>query len=169
MNYDNFIKLNSNSLEEMFYTSYATNVDDKVNVKYTLSGIKEKLLRDIYVIDKLLENAKEIESIDYDNDRIGITVKENIRNKLLETKIITDDHQPNEEDYNIYNVIDQSATSKLNKILKVTTLDENESDNEEPKLIFDEKSFRDIQSYYHVLNDVESSYFSNSDSDSDFE
>lgn len=165
MNYDNFINLNCNSLETMFINSYATNLDESVNIKYTLSGIKEKLLNDIKVIDKLLSVTKNIESIEYQNENIGININNNdLKQKLLESNIITDLSHA-DEDYNIYNVIDESSSTKLNKILQLTSLDNNDSDNEDFKLIYDEKSFRDLQSHYQV-DDIESSHYS---SDSDFD
>lgn len=156
----NTINLTYNGPQEDMISVLGYNTDKSVNVKFSLLNFKNLLTDNIFVINKLIDNADNIKDIKFtDNGKIRIILNDNaVEQKLIEEKILVDDTVIEEDDIysdeepnylrldNLYNIINRNNFN----------LNHDESDSEsassDDELISDDKNITNLTAQFSKLN-----------------
>lgn len=133
------------------------NSDASINVKYTLTSVRDNLLKNIDLLNYLLENSNFIENINLMNLNCVINVNDELKLKeMLDLKIIC----PLNNSYIETNRMDNSEethTDRLNMVYNLTCKNDfssysNSSSDSDSDLIFDtQKQIYICDKYYELM------------------
>lgn len=181
-----YINFNYNSPHEDVENCLGFNPDGSINIRYTLESLKNLLQENLQIVNELIDNVDEIQSVTpIGYNRVELVTNTNsLLDKLLEKNIVTvvtnEEIEDQMDDLSDLNISDEETNNdRLNIINNLTNLNnaqilsieknsdtEQESDSDE--LIEDEKNATSIINKYSDFIQKSEDSDSNNNSDSEY-
>ena len=165
------LNLSYKSPQDDFQEHLGINTDCTINIKYTLLSMRNMLQQNVEVLNKLIDNCQNINSIvPISNLELLIDCETNVSEYLLNNNVLIstdipqeqytlDHNETNEQRLNlIYNL---TNINESDGIFSTSNLSDSDSECESDELVSDKRNLNNLISKYDKI--IQSEYCSDSD------